>query len=408
MRVLAISNLYPPVALGGYERNCAEVSERLRDHHEVLVLTSSLHADSVDRERGVARILPFVPESRRGSLRAPAAAVQAARVTRGVLRRYRPDLVCVWNGSQIPHAALRVVADSGVPVLYHVYEHWFGRLYAGDPFMRFLEPGGGGVEGTWSALVRGVNCHPALRLEAGTPSRAAIAWASDALRRVTPVPRHTSVVLERTLYPAHAQTEYFAQLPRRPLDRPTIAFVGRVMPQKGPDIAYRALALLRRRDGIDARLVLAGPWERRTRAALDRLAAQLGIAAHVELAGQLDRGALGALLQGAHALVVPSRWEEPFGVVCLEGACARVPVVAARSGGIPEILREGEQALYFDRDDVEGCARALGAAITDRVGADARAQRAFARARELSFERYVAESLQLVDDTMAAFAAIAA
>jgi glycosyltransferase involved in cell wall biosynthesis len=404
VRILAISNVYPPVALGGYERNCAEITERLRLQHEVLVLTSSLDCASVGRDPGVQRLLPWVPETRRGALRAPACAVRSARVVRGVLRGLRPDLVCVWNGSQISHAALRVVADAGVPVLYHVYEHWFGRLYSGDQFMRYLTPGARGARAAWSTLARTVNEHPALRLDGAAPARAAIAWASEALRELTPLPAGTDVVLERLLYPAHAQTVQFAQLARRPLERPTIAFVGRVMAQKGPDIAYRALALLRASYGIDARLVVAGPWERRARAALDELAAQLGIADHVDVRGQLGTADLGTLLQGAHVLVVPSRWEEPFGVVCLEGACARVPVVAARVGGIPEILREGEQALYFDKEDVEGCARALADVISDPGGADARAQRAFVRSQELSFERYVGESLRLVDDTMAAFA----
>ena len=40
MRILVVSTLYPPVAFGGYEVECSGVVERLREHHEVLVLTS--------------------------------------------------------------------------------------------------------------------------------------------------------------------------------------------------------------------------------------------------------------------------------------------------------------------------------------------------------------------------------
>ena len=39
MRILVVSTLYPPVAFGGYEVECSGVVERLREHHDVLVLT---------------------------------------------------------------------------------------------------------------------------------------------------------------------------------------------------------------------------------------------------------------------------------------------------------------------------------------------------------------------------------
>ncbi len=51
-----------------------------------------------------------------------------------------PDLIYAWNGSSIPQAALRVLADSGVPFAVRVCEHWFGGLFCSDQFLRELLP----------------------------------------------------------------------------------------------------------------------------------------------------------------------------------------------------------------------------------------------------------------------------
>jgi glycosyltransferase involved in cell wall biosynthesis len=144
------------------------------------------------------------------------------------------------------------------------------------------------------------------------------------------------------------------------------------------------------------------------RADLDRLAAQLGISDRVELLGALDKAGVGEVLERSHVLVVPSTWEEPFGLVLLEAALARIPVVASRSGGMPEALHEGSQALFFRNEDADDCADALAQILDHSSSSDATSARvdaAFQRARELSFERYVEEMGQFVSDARASFSA---
>ena len=403
MRILVVTNLFPPIVQGGYEVECADVVARLRSEHEVLVLTSAhRRGEAAEGEPGVARELPFLRHVKRDSFAAPFTTLRAARLTRGTLHSFRPDFVFVWNGSQIPQAALRILADTGLPLAYRVCEHWFGRLYEGDRFMRHLVPGERGPRGLWAALMRAVNRLPSLRLDPSRRSRAAISWNSDALRRLTSVPASVEPVLERTIHPVTSQSVRFEGLKRRPAERTTIAFMGAVRDRKGPDVACRALALLRSEHGIEARLVLAGPVENRKRHELEALARQLGLDAEVEIPGRLDAQGLGELLSGAHALVVPSVWEEPFGLVCLEGALARVPLVASRVGGIPEFLSDREHALLFPPGDAEACAAALAETLSDADATARRVARAFERGRELSLEHYLEQSERFVTDAMAA------
>ncbi len=197
------------------------------------------------------------------------------------------------------------------------------------------------------------------------------------------------------IYPAPGDPDLWLGLERRPLSQPpTIAFVGRLEEQKGPSVAYRALAALRDRHGIDAQLKLAGLAAPEELLVLDRLARELGIEDRVELLGQVDQGGVGSLLAGSSALLVPSTWQEPFGLVLVEGALARVPVVGSRSGGMPEALEEDAHALFFPIGDAKACADALARVLTDAEETKARTARALEHAQKLSFDNYMAQ----VDD----------
>ena len=93
-------------------------------------------------------------------------------------------------------------------------------------------------------------------------------------------------------------------------------------------------------------------------AELERLARELELEDRVKPLGQISQPEVAQLMSRASAIVVPSTWEEPSGGICLEAGLARLPVVAARSGGMPEGLLEEEHALYFPIRDHEACAAA--------------------------------------------------
>ena len=406
MRILTVSNLYPPVVEGGYEARCAATMGRLSEEHDVYVLTSTLRRDTCPPDPRVIRELPFLRQGKLSTLRAPRAAARGMKVMRQTLDELKPDLIFVWNGVGIPHSALRVAELSGIPIAYSVGEHWLGRMYRSDAYVRYLLPGERGVRAAWGYIARALNHLPQLQVDPFTIAPAAICWNSQSTRRVSGVPATLIPTLESVIYPGIPEPERWSSLPRNPRFRPTIAFVGRVEWEKGPDVAYRALASLRSRHGIDAKLVLAGRCDPEMQAELDRLAAQLGIADRVELLGAMDKDGVGRVLERSHVLLVPSTWEEPFGLVLLEAALARIPVVASRTGGMPEALEEGTQALFFPNENADACADALAQSLDHSSSLDATAARvdaAFRRAEELSFERYIGEMGQFVVDAHAAF-----
>jgi glycosyltransferase involved in cell wall biosynthesis len=398
LRLLVITDLYPPVAFGGYERTCAELVDGLRERHDVTVLTSDLRRNAAPPLPWVRRELPYLGPGRREIVRVPRAAAQAARVSREVLEELRPELVYVSNCLTVPQAAPSVVVESGVPIVYRLSELWFATaLYRGDRFVGYLFPGQHGIRRGWSWLVRAVNRHSALRLDPTRPAAAAVSWCSDELRARATLPPTVRPVLERTIY--SGTSVEFATLMRRPSTRPTIAYVGRVTTAKGAEVAVRALAALGRDHGVAAQLVLAGPCQAQMRRRIERLATALRVADRVELVGPLETDALGRLLQRAHAVVVPTLTHEAFGRVCVEAALARVPVVAARVGGIPEALHDGRHALLFPPGDADACAAALAATLGDPVSTEARVRRAFVHARRFSARRFVESSEAFLEES---------
>ena len=79
----------------------------------------------------------------------------------------------------------------------------------------------------------------------------------------------------------------------------------------------------------------------------------------VDFRGWVQPQDVPALLNQATLLLVPSRWQEPFGLVALEGMRMARPIVATRVGGLPEIVIPGETGLLVEREDDAGMAEAM-------------------------------------------------
>jgi glycosyltransferase involved in cell wall biosynthesis len=130
---------------------------------------------------------------------------------------------------------------------------------------------------------------------------------------------------------------------------PCVLFVGRLAESKGARDAVKAW----RRSGLELPLVVAGTGPLRTELELE--AARSG-GPPLEVVGWVGRRRLSALYQRAAAVVFPSRWQEPFGIVGIEALSFGVPVVAWESGAVDE-WHPGPGLVHFG--DVAALARAL-------------------------------------------------
>ena len=142
-----------------------------------------------------------------------------------------------------------------------------------------------------------------------------------------------------------------------PSGPPCVLFVGRLVEAKGVRDAVAAW----RRSSVAFPLVLAGTGPLRAEL---RAQAGRGEGPGLEVPGWVDRDRLSGLYRRALALLLPSRWQEPFGIVGLEALSFGVPVVAWESGGVGE-WHPGPGLVRWG--DVEALARALADAVHRRV-----------------------------------------
>lgn len=159
----------------------------------------------------------------------------------------------------------------------------------------------------------------------------------------------------------------------RPREGLSIGFVGRVVPEKGLDLLFRACVRLR--GGWRVHVVGSGDAQEE----LEALAARLGIAARVTWHGALPRPSLDALWSSFDCTVVPSRtterWVESRGTSALTAMAHGLPVVATATGVLPELV--GDAGLTLPEEDVDGLAAALQRLHDDpglraRLGAEGR------------------------------------
>ncbi|MBF2063848.1 MAG: glycosyltransferase family 4 protein [Calothrix sp. C42_A2020_038] len=144
---------------------------------------------------------------------------------------------------------------------------------------------------------------------------------------------------------------------RPPLSTPpTVAFAGRLVPEKGVGFLLQAFAPVAAQLP-QARLVIAGQGPQEV--ALRILADELGILANVTWLGHVGREEMERHFDGAWVQVVPSLWEEPFGNVTTEAMMRGTAVIACAVGAQPEIVNDGKTGFLVAPNDVEALTAGL-------------------------------------------------
>lgn len=162
---------------------------------------------------------------------------------------------------------------------------------------------------------------------------------------------------------------------------PIILAVGRFVPRKGHATLVRALPrILERHPG--AVLVCAGQGPALPE--VTRLCGKLGLREHVRFPGKLSDGEVAALYEACTVFALPTGADEGghvegFGLVFAEAAAHGKPVVAGRSGGVPDAVLDGETGLLVEPGDPEALSNAIDSVLSDaalaqRLGANGRAR----------------------------------
>jgi len=131
----------------------------------------------------------------------------------------------------------------------------------------------------------------------------------------------------------------------QPVQPSYLAFLGRIAPEKRPDRAIR----IARRAGMQ--LKIAAKVDRVDQDYFNTTIRPMIDGDQVEMIGEIGDDQKSAFLSGAHALLMPIDWPEPFGLVMIEAMACGTPVIAFDCGSVPEIVDHGMTGFVVDSED---------------------------------------------------------
>ncbi|MBN8898829.1 MAG: glycosyltransferase, partial [Rhodospirillales bacterium] len=185
-----------------------------------------------------------------------------------------------------------------------------------------------------------------------TPVGVLFAWLTTRTdlpwRRTMP----TLMILPQLVSPLVTVVAYISLLQPRAVRQEYLAFLGRICPEKRPDRAIRIArdAGLKLKIAAKVDRVDQAYWEEEIRPLVD--------GRQIEMIGEIGDHEKAEFLSGAHALLLPIDWPEPFGLVMIEAMACGTPVVAFPAGSVPEIVEHGRTG-FIVRNETEAVA-ALG------------------------------------------------
>jgi glycogen synthase len=353
MKILALTNLYPPHYLGGYELICYMVLNELRARgHEVEILTSNhiapgrRSANETNVERSL-RIHGFYghPWLRITDLRHLER--DNNQTLRQAIARHKPDLVYVWNMGGLSKSMVLTLQALGIPTVYYISDHWIARGLESDVWLQWWNR-----KGPLRALLRLSGARAYWQAIAPTNSPAQVVFrrlcfCSKALRKLT-ASAGFEVMHGAVIY-APVDLNRFDGLVR-PESAPVrrLLWVGRLAPDKGVATALRALAGIKKTfDGI---LHIYGDGEARYMAELRDFARDQRLPVAF-LSATMEE--MPAVYRDHDALLFTSEWAEPFALTPLEAMASGLPVIGTMTGGSREIFRHRDNALTYTAGNAE-------------------------------------------------------
>src|SRR6266498_2564156 len=372
MRILFLSNFFPPARPGGYTQWCHEVAERLaKQGHTIGVLTSRYElAKAPANEQNIYRLLHL-----EGDLayyqplhfftRWKKQRQENLAFLEHTIQDFSPDLIFVW-GMWALSKALPALAEQLLPgrVVYYLSDYWPSALDMHTTYWRSSTRSWPmqvpkRVLSTVAMSILAKEYQPDLKLEH-------VICVSARVRELLveaglPIPHayiiHGGTDIERFL-DIRKRDDLSGQL--------KLLYAGQLVHHKGVHTAIEAMARMvneRRMDQIT--LTLVGSGHPDYEGFLHDLVERARLNDYVTFHTPVSKDQMPAVFQEYDVLVFPSIYEEPLARVTQEAMASGLVVVGTTTGGTEEILKEGETGLTFVPEAADGLAEQISRLIAD-------------------------------------------
>lgn len=372
MRILFLSNFFPPARPGGYTQWCHEVAERLAERgHTIGVLTSRHErAKAQASEPNIYRLLHL--EGDLNYYRPLHFFTQWKKqhqenlvFLEQIVKEFAPDLLFVW-GMWALSKALPAQAEQLLPgrVAYYLSDYWPSALdmhttYWQSPAQRWPLQVAKRVLSKVAMSMLAQTSRPALKFER-------VMCVSGRVR---------DLLVEASLPVQHARiihggtdVERFRSIRERKYvaGHLKLLYAGQLVQHKGVHTAIEAMARLVNQSGLDRiNLTLVGSGHPDYEALLHNLVERERLDRHVTFHKPVSKEQMPAILDQFDVLIFPSIYEEPLARITQEAMASGLVVVGTTTGGTKEILRDGETGFTFAPGDAGGLADQVARLITD-------------------------------------------
>ena len=317
---------------------CRDIMKCLLNRsHQVFMLTSAQESSSTEFDlRTNLQHVPVVHDEKLlQTFRAKINWLMVSRTnyfaTRRIIKQLRPDVIYLHNLEWVTSSALLAAVDSGKRVIVQAHNHQYAE--------------------TWKHLNNKdenivLSCIFKLK-----PKMDGI--------QVIAISRHIASEFLEQGFPKERVHVIYNGLPRELLKQASVkdsrilkaVYVGALSPHKGLHIAIEAIGILKKKGTILPLEIIGKPSNQIYFAELKELVSRLKIEQEITFSGPLRRKEVFEKLKTVEMLLVPSLWEEPFGLVAAEAMASGAIVIGSNRGAIPEVI--GDAGLVVEPEAEE-------------------------------------------------------
>lgn len=408
MKILFLSNLYPPNVLGGYERLCYEVASVLQARgHEVTVLTSS-YGQSNGETYGHTVLRELFLFATEGNIYVPYVCTPTQRAEyesrnrekfESVVAEVKPDIIFVWNLYFFDHDLLKAIESSTLPKTYLLTDNWMiaqlnanfiGAYFTQNVFAGPLKQSG--VLRTLKQLARQIIKNSTrssfvMNGRAIFPSRFMRQLYKDAGFRFQggeAICYHGVRFLHSPEPKRHQRSELINA------SEVKLLFAGRVVNVKGVHTAIEAVRAVRKRyENIRVVLTIVGDTQDQGYLyELESLVDSLDVRDSVVFQPAVAEDRLFELFQDHDIYLFPSLYE-PFSLTLILAMESGIPTIASDVGGNVEIVHNGKTGLIFNAGDSDDLANKICHLISNGALREKLSRTAVGHAADFTFDNMI-------------------
>jgi glycogen synthase len=361
MRILFISNYYPPHHHGGYEELCSEIAQKIRQRgHEVYILTSNygvkrnskgeqnifrmLH-EEMDLRSYLSSIRFFIGRQKRLN--------ENLAITKKTINEVQPDVLFIWGAWNIPRQLL-VLSENLLNnrVVYYIADHWPSLQ---DANTQHFQGSGRRLVTRFPYYILGKIAlfllskeKPVQPLKFQHCICVSKSIQDNLLKKGIPIEK--AQIIYNGIDLSGINQEVQIRKHREVNQHLSLLYAGRLSPEKGVDTAIYALQILVAK-GYPIHLTIVGRGTPKCIQDLLQLSKQLKVSEYITFQDYVVREEIPHLLSKHDVLLVPSKLVDAMPRIIQEGMITGIVVIGSTIGGIPEIITNEVNGLTFAPDD---------------------------------------------------------